>query len=112
MNTLNRKKWWESLSPREKYLRETIWALENERSREKRHASETWSSVTKRYGIARINNLTAHIRALKHELEHKTTMVCVAADAALYRCLKCQCVTIKKAQDYCMYCGRKIKEWR
>ena len=68
--TPERKKWWDSLPVTQKYLRREISNLKYKRSEEKLHASTTWSVTVRKVAIMRINNYTAHIRALKRELNH------------------------------------------
>ena len=87
--TLKRQKWWGSLPTKQKYLYREIAHLKYERSKEKLHASSTWSVTVRREAIMRINNYTAHIRALKRELNHG----------------------IKDVERwYCPWCGGEIKE--
>lgn len=89
--TPKRKKWWDSLPATQKYLRREISNLKYKRSEEKLHASRTWSVTIRKVAIMRINNYTAHIRALKRELNHG----------------------IKDVERwYCPWCGREIKEWK
>lgn len=68
--TPERKKWWDSLPVTQKYLRREISNLKYKRSEEKLHASTTWSVTIRKVALKRINNYTAHIRALKRELNH------------------------------------------
>lgn len=89
--TLKRKKWWDSLPATQKYLRREISRLKYERSEEKLHASRTWSVTIRKVAIMRINNYTAHIRALKHELNRGIKDVEV---------------------EYCPWCGGEIKGWK
>lgn len=84
-----RKQWWDSLPVTQKYLRREISSLKYKRSEEKLHASKTWSITIRKIAIMRINNYTAHIRALKRELNHGIKDVDV---------------------EYCPWCGGEIKE--
>lgn len=88
--TPKRKKWWDSLSATQKYLRREISSLKYKRSEEKLHASRTWSVTIRKVAIMRINNYTAHIRALKHELNRGIKDVEV---------------------EYCPWCGGEITRW-
>lgn len=86
--TPKRKKWWVSLPVTQKYLRREISNLKYKRSEEKLRASTTWSVTIRKVAIKRINNYTAHIRALKRELNHG----------------------IKDVERwYCPWCGGEIK---
>ena len=89
--TLKRQKWWDSLPETQKYLRREISRLKYKRSEEKLHASRTWSVTIRKVAIMRINNYTAHIRALKHELNRGIKDVEV---------------------EYCPWCGGEIKGWK
>lgn len=86
--TLERQKWWDSLPATQKYLRREISNLKYKRSDEKLRASRTWSVTVRKVAIMRINNYTAHIRALKHELNRGIKDVEV---------------------EYCSWCGGEIK---
>lgn len=87
--TLERQRWWGNLPTKQKYLRREISRLKYERSKEKLHASSTWSVTVRIVAIMRINNYTAHIRALKRELNHG----------------------IKDVERWCCpWCGGEIKE--
>lgn len=89
--TPERNQWWDSLPETQKYLRREISRLKHERSEEKLHASRTWSVTIRKVAIMRINNYTAHIRALKHELNRGIKDVEV---------------------EYCPWCGGEIKGWK
>lgn len=111
--TLKRQKWWDSLPATQKYLRREISCLKYERSEEKLHASRTWSVTIRKVAIMRINNYTAHIRALKHELDRRTKMIYTGSYegvSPIYRCEKCGGIVLNRSEDfqYCPYCGRKI----
>lgn len=111
----SRQRWWDSLSTNEKYLRREISRLKHERSEEKLHASTTWSVVVKKTALKRINYYTAHIRAIKRELDRRTKMVYTGhyeGVSPIYRCKKCGGVIKDVGQRYCPWCGRKIKEWK
>lgn len=112
MVTHKRREWWDNLSPKEKYLREEIWILKDKRRLEKAKLNGKFESrIMKKYGTVRINNLSAHIRALKHELDRETAMVYTGQNEGvlpIYRCKKCGGTTID-FECYCPYCGRKIK---
>lgn len=68
--TPKRKKWWDSLPATQKYLRREISYLQHKISNEKYYASIMCCSTIKKIALKRINNYTAHIRALKRELNH------------------------------------------
>ena len=87
--TPERKKWWDSLPKREKYLRREILSLKHKKSEEKLRTSTTWSVTIRKVALKRINNYTAHIRALKHELNRGIKDVEV---------------------EYCPWCGGEIRE--
>lgn len=113
--TLKRQSWWDSLPETQKYLRREISRLKHERSEEKLHASTTWSVVVKKTALKRINYYTAHIRAIKSELDRRTKMVYTGhyeGVSPIYRCKKCGGVIKDVGQWYCPWCGRKIKEWK
>ncbi len=108
--TLERQRWWNGLSANEKYLRKEISILKSRRSEEKHHASTTWSSIVKKTAVTRINRYTAHIRALKHELDRTTKKVAYKSYNGLTnsRCEKCGGTFENFGQSYCCWCGRKI----
>lgn len=113
--TLKRKKWWVSLPITQKYLRREISNLKYKRSEEKLHTSTAWSSPVKRIALSRVNRYTAHIRALKHELDRTTVAVYTGhyeGVLAIYRCEKCGGTFRDIGQTYCCWCGRKIKGWK
>lgn len=113
--TPERKKWWDSLPATQKYLRREILSLKCKRSEEKLRTSTTWSVTIRRVAIMRINNYTAHIRALKHELDRTTKKVAYKSYNGLteYRCEKCGGTIFEViSQSYCCWCGREIKEWK
>lgn len=112
--TPKRKKWWDSLPKREKYLRREILSLKHKKSEEKLRTSTTWSVTIRKVAIMRINNYTAHIRALKRELDRTTTMVYTDSCervSLIYRCEKCDGIVVDNWQRCCPWCGREIKEW-
>lgn len=104
--TLERQKWWGSLPTKQKYLYREIAHLKYERSAEKYHASTTWSVVVKKTALKRINYYTAHIRALKHELDRTTVVTYIGCYE--YRCEKCGGTFEDFEQSHCCWCGRKI----
>lgn len=111
--TPERKKWWDSLSEKHKYLRREIACLKYERSAEKYHASITQSSIVRKTALERVNCCTAHICALKHELDRTTVIVYMEhyqEAFPAYRCKKCGGTFKDFEQSYCCWCGRKIKE--
>ena len=108
--TLERQRWWNGLSANEKYLRKEISILKSRRSEEKHHASTTWSSIVKKTAVTRINRYTAHIRALKHELDRTTVVTYIGCYE--YRCEKCGGTFEEFGQTYCCWCGRKIVGWK
>lgn len=112
--TLKRQKWWNSLSETEKYLRREISRLKCERSVKKLYANTTWSVVVKKAALKHVNYYTAHIRAIKHELDH-TKMVHTGqyeGVSPIYWCEKCSGGVKNIGQSYCPWYGRKIKEWK
>lgn len=111
----SRQKWWDSLPETQKYLRREISRLEYVRSEEKLRASTAWSVVVKITALKRINYYTAHIRAIKHELDRTTTMIYTGhyeGISPIYRCEKCDNEIKDIGQWYCPWCGREIKGWR
>jgi hypothetical protein len=111
----SRQKWWDSLPETQKYLRREISRLKYVRSEEKLRASTAWSVVVKITALKRINYYTAHIRAIKHELDRTTTMIYTGhyeGVSPIYRCEKCGNEIKDIGQWYCSYCGREIKGWR
>lgn len=111
--TPERQKWWDSLPTKQKYLRREISRLKYERSKAKLLASTTWSVVVKITALNRINCYTAHIRAIKRELERTTTMIYTghyAGISPIYRCEKCGNEIEDIGQWCCPWCGREIKE--
>lgn len=110
----SRQKWWNSLPETQKYLRREISRLKYVRSEEKLRASTAWSVVVKTTALRRINYYTAHIRAIKRELDHRTKMVYTGyyeEALPIYRCEKCGSVIKDIGQWCCPWCGRKIKGW-
>lgn len=109
--TLKRQSWWDSLPETQKYLRREISRLKHERSEEKLHASTTWSVVVKKTALKRINYYTAHIRAIKSELDRTTVVTYTGryeGALAIYRCEKCCGRFEDFGQSHCCWCGRKI----
>ena len=89
--------------------------MKYKRSEEKLRASRTWSVTIRKVAIMRINNYTAHIRAIKHELDRRTKMVYTGnyeGVSPIYRCEKCSGEIKNVGQCYCPWCGRRIKEWK
>lgn len=112
--TLKRQSWWDSLPETQKYLRREISRLKHERSEEKLHASTTWSVVVKKTALKRINYYTAHIRAIKSELDRTTAIVYAGYYQEAFptcRCKKCGGIFYYAGQSHCPWCGRKIKGW-
>ena len=112
--TPKRKQWWNSLPEKHKYLRREIACLKYERSAEKYHASITRSSMVRKTALERVNCCTAHIRALKHELNRATVAVYVGRleEGPIYQCKKCGGVFEDFGQTHCCWCGRKIKGYK
>lgn len=111
----SRQKWWDSLPETQKYLRREISRLKYVRSEEKLRASTAWSVVVKITALKRINYYTAHIRAIKRELDHRTKMVYTGyyeEALPIYRCEKCGGTFEDFGQSYCCWCGRKIEGCR
>ena len=104
--TPKRKKWWDSLTEKHKYLRREIACLKYERSAEKYHANITRSSIVRKTALERVNCCTAHIRALKHELDRTTVVTYIGCYE--YRCKKCGGTFEDFEQSHCCWCGRKI----
>ena len=109
--TLKRQSWWDSLPETQKYLRREISRLKHERSEEKLHASTTWSVVVKKTALKRINYYTAHIRAIKSELDRTNMMYTGFYEgiSPIYRCEKCGGTFENFGQSHCCWCGRKIE---
>lgn len=109
--TPKRKQWWDSLPEKHKYLRREIACLKYERSAEKYHASITRSSIVRKTALERVNCCTAHIRALKHELDRTTVVTYTEryeGATGICRCEKCGGAFEEFGQTYCCWCGRKI----
>lgn len=108
--TPERKKWWDSLPQREKMLREELAHLKYKRSAEKLHAYKMWSITARIVALMRVNHYTAHIRALKHELDRTTVIVYVGRleEGPIYQCKKCGGMFENFEQTHCCWCGRKI----
>lgn len=112
--TLERQRWWNGLSANEKYLRKEISILKSRRSEEKHHASTTWSGIVNKTAVTRINRYTAHIRALKHELDRTTAIVYAGYYQEAFptcRCKKCGGIFYYAGQSHCCWCGRRIMGW-
>lgn len=110
--TPERQKWWDSLPATQKYLRREILSLKHKKSEEKLRTSTTWSVTIRKVALKRINSYTAHIRALKHELDRTTVVVYVGRlteGMLVYRCKKCGGMFENFEQPYCCWCGRKIE---
>lgn len=113
--TPERRKWWDSLPETQKYLHREISRLKYVRSEEKLRASTAWSVVVKITALKRINYYTAHIRAIKRELDRTMTMIYTGhyeGVSPIYRCEKCGNEIKDIGQWYCPWCGREIKGWR
>lgn len=111
--TPERQKWWGSLPTKQRYLYREIAHLKYERSAEKYHANTTRSSTVKRIALSRVNCCTAHIRALKHELDSTTAIVYAGYYQEAFptcRCKKCGGIFYYAGQSHCCWCGRKIVE--
>lgn len=111
--TPKRQRWWRSLSSNEKYLRIEVSRLKCRRSEEKLRARSTWSITVRKVAIMRINHYTAHIRALKHELDRTTVVTYTEryeGATGICRCEKCGGAFEEFGQSYCCWCGRKIVE--
>lgn len=110
--TPERQKWWDSLPETQKYLRREISRLKYVRSEEKLRASTAWSVVVKITALKRINYYTAHIRALKHELDRTTVVTYTEryeGATGICRCEKCGGTFEDFGQSHCCWCGRKIE---
>lgn len=113
--TLKRQKWWDSLPATQKYLRREILSLKYKKSEEKLRTSTTWSVTIRKVALKRINSYTAHIRALKHELDRTTVVTYVGhikEGVPSYQCKKCGGMFEDFEQSHCCWCGREIKEWK
>lgn len=108
--TPERKQWWDSLPRREKMLREELAHLKYKRSAEKLHAYKMWSITARIVALMRVNHYTAHIRALKHELDRTTVVTYIGCYE--YRCEKCGGTFENFEQTHCCWCGRKIEGWK
>lgn len=109
--TLKRQRWWGSLPTKQRYLYREIAHLKYKRSAEKYHANTTWSSTVKRIALSHVNCYTAHIRALKHELDRTTVVTYTEryeGGPGICRCEKCGGTFEEFGQTYCCWCGRKI----
>lgn len=105
--TPERKQWWGSLPTKQKYLRREISRLKYERSKAKLLASTTWSVVVKITALNRINCYTAHIRALKHELDRTTVVTYTEryeGATGICRCEKCGSTFKDFGQTHCCWC--------
>lgn len=109
--TPKRQKWWDSLPETQKYLRREISRLKYVRSEEKLRASTAWSVVVKITALKRINYYTAHIRAIKRELDRTTVVTYTEryeGATGICRCKKCGGTFEDFGQSHCCWCGRKI----
>lgn len=107
----SRQKWWDSLPEMQKYLRREISRLKYVRSEEKLRASTAWSVVVKITALKRINYYTAHIRAIKRELDRTTAIVYAGYYQEAFptcRCKKCGGIFYYAGQSHCCWCGRRI----
>ncbi len=113
--TLERKKWWDSLSEREKMLRRKIWEVKSEISWTK-HTLQLTCFTPKAIKLitAALKKQKVTLTALKHELDRTTVAVYVGRleEGPIYQCKKCGGMFENFEQSYCCWCGRKIKEWK
>lgn len=112
--TPERKQWWDSLSQREKLLREQILDVKREISMAK-YSLQLGCFTPKaiKLIIAGMKKQKVTLTALKHKLDNKTvaTYMGYYQEAfPMYRCKKCGGTFEDFGQSYCCWCGRKIKE--
>lgn len=114
--TSERKKWWDSLSKREKMLRKKIWEIKSGISWAKYSIQlSCFTPESIKLIIAGIKMQKVMITALKHELDRTTKKVAYKGYNGLteYRCEKCGGTIFEVInQSHCCWCGRKIKEWK
>lgn len=113
--TPERQKWWGSLPQREKMLREQILDVKREISMAK-YSLQLGCFTPKaiKLIIAGMKKQKVTLTALKHELDHTTTMTYTGhyeGISPIYRCEKCDNEIKDIGQWYCCWCGRKIKGW-
>lgn len=114
--TPERKKWWDSLSEREKMLRKKIYEVKHEISWAKHRLQfDCFAPKAIKFIIAGIKTKKVTLTALKHELDRTTAMIYTGhyeGVSPIYRCEKCGNEIKDIGQWYCPYCGREIKGWR
>lgn len=114
--TPKRQKWWDSLPEHEKMLREQILDVKREISMAK-YSLQLGCFTPKaiKLIIAGMKKQKVTLTALKHELDHTTTMIYTGhyeGISPIYRCEKCGNEIKDIGQWYCCWCGREIKGWR
>lgn len=108
-----RKKWWDSLSEREKMLRKKIYEVKHEISWAKHRLQfDCFAPKAIKFIIAGIKTKKVTLTALKHELDRTTVIVYMGyyqEAFPMYRCKKCGGTFENFGQSYCCWCGRKIE---
>ncbi len=111
--TPERKKWWDGLSEKEKYLRKEIEEYEKAVKSWKRALNNsTWSPRDYKSSIRRVRYMLA---ALKHELERggKCDLIYKHDGVLLVpTCVACGAIVFggsNKPVRFCPHCGRRIK---
>lgn len=112
--TPERQKWWDSLPKREKLLREQIKETKIEISHLKfARQIGCFSDEENECIISQMKKQKVTLTALKHELDCTTvaTYMGYYQEAfPMYRCKKCGGTFENFGQQYCCWCGRRIKE--
>ena len=110
--TPKRKQWWDSLSQREKMLREQILAVKSEISWAKHRLKLGYlTPKATKFIIAGMKKQKVTLTALKHELDHTTVAAYTGHHEGalpIYRCKKCGGTFEDFGQSHCCWCGRKI----
>lgn len=114
--TPERKQWWDSLSQREKLLREQILDVKREISMAK-YSLQLGCFTPKviKLIIAGMKKQKVTLTALKHKLDNKTVATYMGYYQEAFptcRCKKCGGIFYYAGQSHCCWCGRKIKEWK
>lgn len=114
--TPERKQWWDSLSEREKMLREQIEKTKTGISHLKfAFQIGCFTDKDKEWAISRMKKQKIMLTALKHELDNTTAATFTGSyegAVAIYRCEKCGGTFENFRQSHCCWCGRRIKEWK
>ena len=113
--TPERNEWWDSLSQREKMLREQIEKAKIEISHLKFSLQVCLTDEDIKWCISQMKEKKVVLTALKHELDRTTVATYTGryeGALAIYRCEKCGGTFKNIWQPHCFWCGRKIKGWK